>query len=237
MMTSKENLNCKYAYLINYSFLFSMRQALETVAKGRRLIIAAKIPFSPPDGYFCEMLKNEELMGKISRKKEEADEAAKEAEKIRKQRLNKKYGKKIQVERESEKRKERSEEFKKYNLLRKKKRSESGNIDADDFDIDLEDSSATDGKRNGKSKKGAASSVGKKREYRNEKYGFGGKKRGLKKNTKESAAQDDFDVRKNKTPFKGMMRGGKAGGRGAVKKVRLGKERRQQVRSRRNNQK
>jgi rRNA-processing protein EBP2 len=209
-----------------HQLTFSAKQALEAVAQARRLIIAAKIPFTRPVGYFCEMLKTEEHMTKIGAKVTEEKDAAKAAELARKQRLNRKYGKKIQVEREQEKQQQVTESKKKLNLLRKRKTMEK-----DEFDIDVEEEMFEDRDkkfRGGKGGKKTDKKISKKREAKNEKYGHGGKKRGIKRNDRESADQDDFNAGKNKSQFRGLKGSGSRG----KKAQRPGKQRRQNMRSR-----
>lgn len=201
---------------------------MEAVARARRLILAAKIPFSRPEGYFCEMIKTEEHMNKISKKISAEKEAAKSAEDARKQRINRKYGKKIQMEREQEKQQKRSEETKKLNMMRKKKRA----VEKDDFDVEVEAEAEGKPSRNGRGPLNKRSRTEKpisaKRQSRNEKYGSGGKKRDVKRNTKESAGEDTFNVQANKRLFSGMAHRTKKTAGGKVQ--RPGKQRRQQIR-------
>lgn len=210
--------------------MFSARQALETVVSARKIIIAAKIPFSRPEGYFCEMIKTEEQMSNINKKKAEEKAAMKVAEDARKQRLNRKFGKKVQLERELEKQQRRSEDMKKLNKLRKRPQKQN-----DEFEIDVEEEvEGNYSHSTSKRSKLGEKHVSKKRQARDEKYGFGGRKRGLKKNDKESANRDDFDVARNRRPFQGMQKGGRRGGK---KQQRPGKMRRQQIRTRKLNSK
>ncbi len=189
------------------------------------MIIAAKIPFTRPAGYFCEMLKTEEHMGRVASKQAEQKEAAKAAELARKQRENRKYGKKIQIAREQEKAAKVSEEKRKLNLLRKRKPART----EDEFGVEVDDEVLSDREDDRKKRQAPrvggkrAKGVTVKRQARNEKYGFGGRKRGLKRNDKKSFEADGFDSRKNRQPFPGM---------GKKKTMnRPGKQRRQQMRN------
>lgn len=188
--------------------------------------MAARIPFSRPEGYFCEMIKTTEHMSSIGRKKAEEKAAIKAAEDARKQRLNRKFGKKVQIERELEKRQRRSEETKKLNKLRKRPQQQD-----DEFGIDVEDEAEDTREHSAPSKRPrlGEKQVSKKRQARNEKYGFGGRKRDMKKNTKESTEKDEFDVARNRRPFRGALQSGKRGGK---RQQRPGKMRRQQMRNR-----
>lgn len=202
------------------------RQALVAAAFARRIVMAAKIPFSRPDGYFCEMLKTEEHMKKISERITEEKEATKAAEQARKQRMNRKFGKRIQVEREQEKQQKVTKDKKSLNLLRKRKRDERD----DEFKIDLEEDTGyeTEGKRrnHGGGRRKEERTISKKRQAKNEKYGWGGKKHGKKRNNKESADQDEFNVSRNRRPFNNNSI------KKSHKKQRPGKTRRQAIRHR-----
>lgn len=221
----------------------SMRQALEAATKARRQIIASGLPFDRPSGYYAEPLKTEEHMKRISGRQEEKKEAEKAAEQARKQRANRKYGKQIQKAREQEKQERITDDKKTLTMLRKRKRDKEG--DDDEFDIAVEDALGEEGPKKGAERRLAKKGkhVSKGRQVKNEKFGFGGQKRGMKRNDKESASKDEFSVKRNRAPFKGMAlgtrgsgskggRGGKGGkgGRGG-KMQRPGKERRQQVRN------
>nr|CAD7462267.1 unnamed protein product [Timema tahoe] len=117
------------------------------------------------------------------------------SEKAKKQRQLRKMGKQIQVQtklrRESEK-KQLAEEVKKY---RKGLRT--------DLDF-LEDSKKQRPGVAGQNKLPAKNKTQAKRQYKDKKFGFGGKKRGLKTNTKESSA-DFADYRHPKKPMKGQQ--------------------------------
>lgn len=227
------------------------RQALETAIRARKVILEAGIPFTRPAGYFCEMIKTEDHMRKISSRIEEQKEADKAAELSRKQRQNKKFGKKVQKEREHEKMLKVNEEKKKMAMVRKRtKKDSTGALEDDEFGIHIDDNDGEEdrGSRKkfaaGKGRKPAA--VSQKRQVRNQRFGFGGQKRGNKRNDRESVNDDSFNVKKNKMPFKGMLskgfqkggpKGASSGPKGAGSarkgaKNRPGKARRVQMRSR-----
>lgn len=197
-------------------------QALAAAVKARRIIIAAGLPFDRPVTYQAQMLKTLEQMGRIDRVQEDAVMSEKKREDARKQRINRKMGKQIQVAREQEKAKQRTQETKRLNMMRKKRSEKDGTTD--DFDIEI-DSEVTDRERKlSKSSRNLGKPmISKKREARNERYGFGGKKRGDKRNTRESVNEDTFNPKRNKTSFFGAS--SKSGGN------RPGKQRRQQMRS------
>lgn len=220
-----------------------MRQALETVLQARKLIIAAEIPYTRPVNHFCEMLKTAEHMSRVEKKAKEDKEAAKEVERLRRERMNRKYGKKIQKQREVEKQQQKSEEMKKVMDLRKKRPAPTSDNEGegDEFGVGVEDDAKPSASRKGSlgKKPFLKRPKSQKREHRDSKYGFGGSKRGLKKNSKESVNEDTFDVRKNRAPFRGMGGGAKRGGmrKPGGKPQRPGKQRRQQMRSKQNSRK
>ena len=78
--------------------------------------------------------------------------------------------------------------------------------DQDEFDISaLDDGPSASGKKG----KSSASSKNPKRDQKNARFGFGGKKRHVKSNTAESTAEFDFDHGKNKKPHKGFAGSGR----------------------------
>jgi len=193
-------------------------QALQTAVKARRLMIAAGLPFERPPTLQAQMLKTVEQMSRISRTHEEALKVDKLREDAKKQRINRKMGKQIQVAREQEKSKKRTEETKRLDMMRKKRTG------TDDFEIDIDgQDKPKDGRKGRRSLTASKPGVSQKREARNERYGSGGKKRGLKRNSKESTDVDSFDPRSNRASFSKSF--GKKGGN------RPGKQRRQDARS------
>lgn len=206
-------------------------QALAAAAQAKTLLAELGFGYGAPDGYFCEMLKTEEQMSKIKRIADEKKAAAKASELKRKERHMKKFGKKVQTETLMERQKQKKEDLAKIAQLRKKRKAVEG---ADDFQIDVDsDEGATASNvqkkkviKNGK-KVTVERTVGAKRQYKNEKFGFGAKKWDSKRNTKDSTDNFDFNVKRNKKPF--AMAGGKKKGGAAAS--RPGKQRRQLNRS------
>ncbi|KAJ3045637.1 rRNA-processing protein and EBNA1-binding protein ebp2, partial [Rhizophlyctis rosea] len=191
-------------------------QALHAATEARKMLKKANVPFSRPDDYFAEMIKSDEHMAKVRQRL--LDEAAgmKKAEEARKLRDAKKYGKKVQIEKLAERERSKKTELEKVRIARKKRESASGgNVDDefgasggggdDDFGVDVDAPGAGQ-----KRKRDASQSRGRdnnKRKKKDEKFGFGGPKRGRKGNTAESV--DDmsgFSVKKMKA---GAGKGGK----------------------------
>ncbi|CEJ02583.1 hypothetical protein RMCBS344292_16584 [Rhizopus microsporus] len=115
-------------------------QALEAAKKGRELVKKAGVPFSRPDDYFAEMVKSDEHMAKIRQKLLDQEAAIKASEDAKRQRQLKKFGKKVQVQKQLERQKRKAETLEKIKLLKKKKLNEDLTTN-DDFDIALEKAS------------------------------------------------------------------------------------------------
>lgn len=186
------------------------RQAQAAVIEGIQRLHAMKIPTKRPDDYFAEMAKSDEHMQKVRANLMAKQEGQAKSERIKQIRDQRKMGKIIQrqarVQREGEKR-EMLNNLKKY---RKKQLK----------DLDFLD----DNHKKPVDSKG-------KRKARDNRFGFGGKKRDSKRNTKESS----MDVnRANKGGARGSARGGargatrggQGGNKNNTKGKRLGKTKR-----------
>ncbi len=196
--------------------------------KAKNLLLELGFGFGAPESYFCEMLKTQEQMSKIKKKVDDEKAASKASEDARKQRHMKKFGKKVQTETLMERTKKKKEELAKIAQIRKKRKTADGN-DEFDIDVDSDDGGAlmTEKKKvikNGK-KVTVEKTVGAKRQYKNSKFGFGGKKWDNKKNTRESTDDFEFNPSRNKRGFNSGQK------RGMAVAKRPGKQRRQQMRS------
>lgn len=191
------------------------RQAQGAVVDGIARIKKLGIPTIRPDDYFAEMAKTDGHMQKIRENLMKTQIIAQRSEKVRQLRQQRKIGKQMQVEatlkKHAEKRK-MLEEVKKY---RKGIRQ----------DLDF-----LDDKKKPQSKLGNRKvdpKIQAKIKMKNSKYGFGGKKRDSKRNTKSSSA----DVSEYRRPQKsGQGHKGKAG---KGKQQRPGKNRRVQMKAKR----
>ncbi|KAJ5546333.1 rRNA-processing protein EBP2 [Penicillium frequentans] len=152
---------------------YKVCQAGATEARG--LLKKEGIPFTRPGDYFAEMVKNDEHMDRI--KKKLYDEAAgkKAAAEARRQRDLKKFGKQVQVAKLQQRAKEKRETLDKINTLKKKRKADTSaptDDSKDLFDVAIEESGPADRKR------GRGDGGGNfKRQKRDQKFGFGGKKR------------------------------------------------------------
>lgn len=171
------------------------KQCLSSVKDARSKLKKEGAGFSRPADYFAEMVKSDEHMGKIKQKL--IDEAAgkKASAEARKQRDLKKFGKQVQVAKMQERAKEKRETMEKINQLKRKRQgAEIGNTHEEDlFDIAL-DNDAQPGER-----RRSDGRPDNKRAKKDQKYGFGGKKRHAKSNDAKSSADGrDFSVKRMK---------------------------------------
>ncbi|KAI5917552.1 eukaryotic rRNA processing protein EBP2-domain-containing protein [Camillea tinctor] len=207
------------------------QQNLEAAKQARALLKAEGVPFSRPTDYFAEMVKDDGHMEKVKAKLIEEASAKKASAEARKLRDLKKFGKQVQVAKLQERQKQKRDTLEKIKTL-KRKRQESGTGD-DTYEADLFDV-AVDHELGGGSKKtksqqrafggggGGGDGPNAKRQKKNDKYGFGGKKRHAKSGDALSSGDlSGFSARR-------MKHGGSGGGaKGKVSKgPRLGKSRR-----------
>lgn len=188
------------------------RQSLDAAVRGRTLVLAANVPFSRPDDYFAEMVKTDEHMERVRQRLLDESAGIKASEDAKRQRELKKYGKKIQVEKLQERQRSKREMVEKVNEL-KRKRQGGLELDDDEFDVQLEDALAD-------AKEARRPRPKMSRSARNDKFGFGGKKRYNKSNTAESL--DDAQAHKHR---------GSRPPKGKGKQQRPGKSRRAARRS------
>ncbi|RFU78654.1 hypothetical protein TARUN_3548 [Trichoderma arundinaceum] len=159
-------------------------QCLEAVRLGRSRLIGEGVPFSRPKDYFAEMVKEDAHMEKIKAKLVEEASAKKAAAEARKLRDLKKFGKQVQVSKLQERQKAKREVLEKIKTLKRKRQEHSSDVgtkEADIFDVSVDNEIAKHSERSraGRQQSGART-VNAKRQKKNEKYGFGGKKRHAK---------------------------------------------------------
>ncbi|XP_071536890.1 probable rRNA-processing protein EBP2 homolog [Panulirus ornatus] len=154
------------------------RQAQEAVMEGFKCLKKLNLPTTRPDDYFAEMAKSDDLMQKVRRRLMQKQIGKQISERVKKIREIKKYGKKVQVEVELQKQKEKRE------MLEKIKKFRKGKTDTIDF---LEKGPLRKGTAGTKSQaKKEVKRSNKKRIMKDKKYGYGGKKWNLKRNDSES---------------------------------------------------
>ncbi|KAJ8415599.1 hypothetical protein AAFF_G00425790 [Aldrovandia affinis] len=203
--------------------MYFYRQAQASVLEALPQLLKLKIATKRPEDYFAEMAKTDQHMQKIRKKlimKQTAMEKSEKAKKLREQR---KYGKKVQTEVLQKRQKEKKA------MMASVKNYQKGMTDKLDF---------LDGDQGkGKGKKGAGvtkAAMNKKgpnakRKFKDQRFGFGGKKSGSKWNTKES--HNDVSGFKAKVAH---GKGGKKFGKGGKQKPnkRPGKDSRRKMKNR-----
>lgn len=177
---------------------------LEAIPRLKQMGIATK----RPDDYFAEMAKTDDHMQKVRQALMKRQVETQQKERVRQLRIQRKEGKAIQTQVRVERQKEKKE------ILDQVKKARKGMSDNLDF---LEDGKKGSGKQPMRSKRAME-----KLKMKNKKFGFGGRKKGSKMNTKDSAA----DISEYRRPGKGNN---KKGGKAAS--IRPGKNRRQKMKS------
>ncbi|XP_020638862.3 putative rRNA-processing protein EBP2 isoform X2 [Pogona vitticeps] len=196
------------------------RQAQASVLEALPRLHQLKILTRRPDDYFAEMAKSDQQMQKIRQKLKSKQEAMEKSERAKQLRVLRKYGKKVQIEVLQKRQKEKS------TMLNAIKKYQKGLSDKLEF-LEGDKSSAPLGKKKeGSGGQPVKKGPNAKRRYKNQKFGFGGKKKGSKWNTRESH-DDVSSFRASKAHYKGPGKGGK---KGANK--RPGKKMRQKMKNR-----
>jgi len=198
------------------------RQAQAAVLEGLARLKSMNVPTKRPDDYFAQMAKTDEHMQKIRKVLVSKQMDEERLEKVRKLRDLRKYGKKVQAEVRLKREKDKKD------MLDEVKKFRKGQTDTIDF---LEDGGGKGKKPNKKDQNQASVQ---KRNFKDKKFGFGGKKRGLKSNTKDSV-NDVTGFKpgfKNRGPDSGIVKRGKStNAPGSKKNKRVGKARRRQARA------
>ncbi|CAH2075015.1 unnamed protein product, partial [Iphiclides podalirius] len=169
------------------------RQAQAAVTDGINRLKELNVTTRRPDDYFAEMAKSDEHMQKVRKNLMAKQAAQARTEKVRQLREQKKIAKRVQIDTKLK------QAAGKKHMLEQLKRVRKGKSSDLDF---LEDNNK--GKNNNKSNnsKDPRSKVSKKRAQKDKKFGFGGKKKGSKLNTRESTNQmDGFNSSAKKKPF------------------------------------
>jgi rRNA-processing protein EBP2 len=171
------------------------KQSLDAVKDARARLKKEGVPFTRPTDYFDE----------AARKKASAD--------ARRQRDLKKFGKAVQVAKLQERDRTKRDTMDKINSLKRKRAGGADlNDKEDNFDVALEDAAVTEKKdRADRKARGAEARQQGKRQKKDEKYGFGGKKRHAKSNDAKSASDmSGFSAKRMKKSTGGAKRPGKS---------------------------
>ncbi|XP_028158594.1 probable rRNA-processing protein EBP2 homolog [Ostrinia nubilalis] len=167
------------------------RQAQAAVVEGIKRLKELNIPTRRPDDYFAEMAKTDEHMQKVRKNLMAKQAAQARTEKVRQLRDQKKIAKRVQID---AKLKQAAEKKQMLEQLKRVRKGKSADLDF------LEDNNNNKGKNN-KGKTSMSNRAIKKRASKDKKFGFGGKKKGSKLNTRESSNQmDGFNSSAKKRP-------------------------------------
>lgn len=174
-------------------------QALEGTRQAFEKLQGMGLPFLRPSDYYAEMVKSDAHMVKVKSRLLHEKKQIEEAEERRKARENKRLAKEIQAQKLKERAKQKKEDIESVKKWRKQ-RQQSGFADKEgELDLDFEHGKGFE--RSGKKRpgvspgdrsggKGRQGKNGKKREMRNSKFGFGGRKGAKKQNTADTT--NDF---------------------------------------------
>ncbi|XP_047986258.1 probable rRNA-processing protein EBP2 homolog [Leguminivora glycinivorella] len=161
------------------------RQAQAAVVEGLKKLKELNIPTRRPEDYFAEMAKTDEHMQKVRKNLLAKQAAQARTEKVRQLRDQKKIAKRVQIDARLKQASEKREMLEQLKRVRKGKST----------DLDFLD----DNKNKGK---GPQNKISRKRAMKDKKFGFGGKKKGSKLNTRESSSNmDGFNSSAKKKPF------------------------------------
>lgn len=205
------------------------KQGLAHATRARDLIYEEGAAWERPSDYFAEMVKTDDHMERIRKELVQEATAKKASADAKKQRDLKKFGKQVQINKTLERAKEKKQTVDKIKAL-KRKRGATELEGKEDFDVALDEAvAAPDSKRtrgNSSTPRGGRGSTGGRgsssrggRDARDQKFGFGGKKRFAKSNTAESTYDmagfnNDKSSRGRGGSRGGSSRGGRGGSRG-----------------------
>ena len=216
-------------------------QSLHAATAARDVLQSEGVPFSRPSDYFAEMVKSDEHMGKVKQRLIDDASARKASEDAKKLRNAKKFGKAVQVAKEQERAKEKRATLDKIEAVKRKRKRDgaSGGGEREDeelFDVEMEEAGKEErmrrrreggGARGGRD--GPEGGRSAKRQKKDSRFGFGGKKRFAKSGDAVSSGDlRGFSAGK----MKGKERSGPGGQgvkKGRMKKPRLGKSKRAKV--------
>lgn len=188
------------------------RQAQAAVLTVLPRLHQLKIPTKRPTDYFAEMAKTDQQMQKIRQKLQAKQAAMEKSEKAKQLRALRKYGKKVQTEVLQKRQQEKSYMMTAIKKYQKGFSDKLDFLEGDQKPVARGPKAGSKGQQVKEGLKGQQMKKGPnaKRRYKNQKFGFGGKKKGSKWNTRESY-NDVSSFRARKVHDKGLKRPGKKG--------------------------
>lgn len=215
------------------------KQCLLAAKEGRYQLKKEGVAFSRPPDFFAEMVKSDEHMGKVKQRMTDEAANRKAAAEARKQRDLRKFGKQVQVAKLQDRDKAKRQTLEKIDILKRsrlspfffsllffqqgslceayaylkcqeRKNTDTGGAEETDlFDVALEDASKPD--KSGRSPRTGQGGRGpSKRQKKDDKFGFGGKKRFAKSG--DAVSTSDFRGFNSKA-MKGQRKGSQRLGR------------------------
>jgi len=211
-------------------------QALSCAQTALSQLRALKVPYRRPEDYYAEMVKSDAHMTKVKARLLTEKKQIEDKEERRNRVLQKKYGKQVQAEKLAQRARQKKADVDKVAQWRKQRQQQGFRGEAPALDLDGPGGGGSKRKREGG---GGDVAARKKREFRDSKFGYGGRKRLAKQNDASSAADmrsykpASFDNGARGKSGGGGKRGGKAGGGGGggAAKQRPGKARRAAART------
>jgi len=182
-----------------------------------------KIPYKRPIDYFAEMVKSDEHMEKMKGTLLTEKKRVEHIEERKKQKDIKKYSKQVQVAQNQEKQKKKKSDMTAVTKWRKSREKGSA---PEEFPVELleEESKVVSKKRKATSQSRGTTN----KQIKDKKYGFGGRKRGAKGNTAETASDmSAFNIGKNKKVDRDLKSRLPSKGKKQFNKKRPGKSKRQ----------
>ncbi|UJR09811.1 hypothetical protein I4U23_014037 [Adineta vaga] len=198
------------------------RQAQAAVLEAIPRLKAEKYSTKRPEDYYAQMAKSDEHMKKIREYLVNRKSDIEKREKLRKLREQRIYGKKVQQEVLQKRQEDKTKLLK---TMKKVRKGKQGGMQ--ELEESLGDRKSHFGKTNGTNNK-RMSKTNRKTEYKNQKFGFGGKKKNSKKNTADSSA--DVSNKKSSKWQRPSFHAQK-GKKGKPKQTRPGKNARQKSRT------
>ncbi|KAK4778071.1 hypothetical protein SAY87_018258 [Trapa incisa] len=196
-------------------------QALEGTRQAFEELQKMGVPFLRPSNYYAEMVKSDSHMEKVKGRLLAEKKNIEEAEERKKARDAKKLAKEVQAQKQKERAKQKKEDIESVKKWRKQRQKSGFSGKGDDFPLDFEDGKAFErsskkrpgvspgdrsgGKSRFGGKKGMENRMKKKREFRDSKFGSGGKK-GMKKQNTAATTNDIRDFNKSDSGTKKRKR-------------------------------
>lgn len=177
-------------------------QALKGTRQAFEKFQSMGLPFLRPADYYAEMVKTDDHMKKVKGQILAEKRKIEEAEERRKARESKKLAKEIQAQKQKERAKQKKEDIESVKKWRKERQRSGFANDSDAVELSFEDGKtfersnkkrpgvAPGDRSGGKARQGGSRKKPNKREFKNSKFGFGGRKAGMKQNTAETT--NDF---------------------------------------------